>query len=215
VNEENPKQQKQTVAEPDKPGAVRPVSERKARTNRENAKKSTGPKTARGKRHSSFNAIKHGLLAKKVLFAPDGKLANEDLQRLTENLRDAYGCGDVASELLAELAAVDYWRLAKGLEYELKYLTKEGGEFHPQGGMPTLVRYMTANRHNFDKTLQLLMQRKAQPTPDSEATAGECSSPELTSAVATGEELSSPASKVKAPRPVKQALTKTIERKAA
>jgi hypothetical protein len=215
VNEENPKQQKQTVAEPDKPGAVRPVSERKARTNRENAKKSTGPKTARGKRHSSFNAIKHGLLAKKVLFAPDGKLANEDLQRLTENLRDAYGCGDVASELLAELAAVDYWRLAKGLEYELKYLTKEGGEFHPQGGMPTLVRYMTANRHNFDKTLQLLMQRKAQPTPDSEATAGEFSSPELTSAVATGEELSSPASKVEAPRPIKQALTKTKEGKAA
>lgn len=119
MNDENSKQQEQAAAEPGAPGALRPVSERKARANRENAKKSTGPKTARGKRNSSFNAIKHGLLAKKVLFTPDGKLANEDLQRLMEDLRDGYGCGDVASELFAELAAVDYWRLAKGLERDL------------------------------------------------------------------------------------------------
>jgi hypothetical protein len=201
VKEENPKQQEQGAAEPSQPGAMRPVSERKASANRENARKSTGPKTARGKRCSSFNAIKHGLLAKKVLFAPDGQLANEDLQRLMEDLRDGYGCGDVASELLAELAAVDYWRLAKGLEYELKYLTKQGGEFHPQGGMPTLVRYMTANRRNFDQGLQLLMQRQLQNKPDSEAVVGEFSSPDSTSTAATEEELSARRSKVEAAKP--------------
>lgn len=209
MNDENPEQQKEAAAEPGKAGAMRPVSERKARANRENAKKSTGPKTARGKRYSSFNAISHGLLAKKVLFAPDGKLVNEDLQRLMEDLRDGYGCGDVATELLAELAAVDYWRLAKGLEYELKYLTKQGGEFHPQGGMPTLVRYMTANRHNFDKSLQLLMQRQAQTKSDSEAAEGDFSSPESTSTATTGEELSAPSSKAEDPRPVKETLAKT------
>ena len=64
-------------------------------------------------------------------------------------------------ELLAELAAVDYWRLAKGLEYELKYLTKQGGEFHPPGGMPTLVRY--------DGALPQLRQEPA--TADAEAAA--------------------------------------------
>jgi hypothetical protein len=215
VNDENSKQKKQAAAEPGAPRALRPVSERKARANRENAKKSTGPKTARGKRYSSFNAIKHGLLAKKVLFAPDGKLANEDLQRLMEGLRDGYGCGDMASELLAELAAVDYWRLAKGLEYELKYLTKQGGEFHPQGGMPTLVRYMTANRRNFDKSLQLLMQRQAQNKPDVEAAEGDFSAPDSTSTAVTEEELSARRSKVEAPRPVKETLTKIKEGKAA
>ncbi len=215
MNDENPKQQKEAAAERGNPGAMRPVSERKARANRENAKKSTGPKTARGKRYSSFNAIRHGLLAKKVLFAPDGKLANEDLQRLMEDLRDGYGCGDVASELLAELAAVDYWRLAKGLEYELKYLTKQGGEFHPQGGMPTLVRYMTANRRNFDKSLQLLMQRQPQNKPDAEAVEGDFSVPESTSTAATEEELSARRSKVEAPTPVKETLTKIKEGKAA
>jgi hypothetical protein len=215
VNDENSKQQEEAAAEPGKPGAVRPVSERKVRANRENAKKSTGPKTVRGKRYSSFNAIKHGLLAQKLLFAPDGKLANEDLQRLMEDLRDGYGCGDVASELLAELAAVDYWRLAKGLEYELKYLTKQGGEFHPQGGMPTLVRYMTANRRNFDKSLQLLMQRQAQSKPDVEAAEGDFSSPESTSTAATEQELLAQDSKVEDPRAVKESLLKTNEGLAA
>lgn len=215
MNDENSKQQEEAAAEPGKPGAVRPVSERKVRANRENAKKSTGPKTVRGKRYSSFNAIKHGLLAQKLLFAPDGKLANEDLQRLMEDLRDGYGCGDVASELLAELAAVDYWRLAKGLEYELKYLTKQGGEFHPQGGMPTLVRYMTANRRNFDKSLQLLMQRQAQSKPDVEAAEGDFSSPESTSTAATEQELLAQDSKVEDPRAVKESLLKTNEGLAA
>ena len=84
---------------------------------------------------------------------------------------------------MAELAAVDYWRLAKGLEYELKYLSAQGGEFHPQGGLPTLVRYMTANRRNFDKSLQLLMQKQAQNQPDVEAAEGES-----TSTAATDEE---------------------------
>src|SRR5271157_5061075 len=48
-----------------------PVSEPRLRANRENAKKSTGPQTARGKAYSRRNALKHGLLAKSVLFRPD------------------------------------------------------------------------------------------------------------------------------------------------
>ena len=39
------------------------ISERKLKANRENAKKSTGPRTARGKAFSRRNAVKHGLCA--------------------------------------------------------------------------------------------------------------------------------------------------------
>jgi hypothetical protein len=216
VNDENPKQQKEAAAEPGKPGAVRPVSERKARANRENAKKSTGPKTARGKRNSSFNAIKHGLLTKKVLFAPDGKLANEDLRRLMEDLRDGYGCGDVASELFAELAAVDYWRLAKGLEYEQKYLSPQGGEFHPQGGMPTLVRYMTASRRNLESSLPKLIGMRVQKAPNGRMDEGESAAAEPIQSIPNGSEgvpgRSTPAG---AAKPAKNRLAKKKEDEAA
>ena len=43
------------------------VSEKQRRANRQNAKKSTGPKTADGKARASRNALKHGLLAKDVV----------------------------------------------------------------------------------------------------------------------------------------------------
>jgi hypothetical protein len=43
------------------------VSEAKQRANRENAKKSTGPRTADGKARSCRNALKHGLTATKVI----------------------------------------------------------------------------------------------------------------------------------------------------
>ncbi len=40
------------------------IPERKLKANRENAKKSTGPKTIRGKAFSRQNAFKHGLFAR-------------------------------------------------------------------------------------------------------------------------------------------------------
>lgn len=40
------------------------ISRARLRANRANAQKSTGPKTARGKRRSSQNAVQHGLRAK-------------------------------------------------------------------------------------------------------------------------------------------------------
>ncbi len=159
------------------PTAKKPMSERKLQANRKNAQKSTGPKTARGKRYSSFNAMTHGMLAKKVMYAADGKLIDEDLRRVHEQLREELSRGDVVSELLTELVAVDYWHLQKGLECERKYLSPKGGDFHPQGAMPTLTRYMTANRRALEKTLTTLMQLRAQSAAAGKATAKDDSNP--------------------------------------
>jgi len=46
------------------PKQVTKVSQRKLRANRQNALKSTGPKTRRGKAYGRRNALKHGLFAK-------------------------------------------------------------------------------------------------------------------------------------------------------
>jgi len=52
---------KKAAVEADQPHAL---SEKKLKANRENAKKSTGPRTARGKANSRRNALKHGLFAR-------------------------------------------------------------------------------------------------------------------------------------------------------
>ena len=66
----------------------RPVSERKIQANRQNALRSTGPTTARGKRNVSRNAIKHGILAREVVItAGDGE---ESLKAVSYTHLDVY-----------------------------------------------------------------------------------------------------------------------------
>jgi hypothetical protein len=55
------------------PKPKRPISEARIQANRENAKKSTGPRTPEGKQRSSLNATRHGILAQVIL------LPKEDL----------------------------------------------------------------------------------------------------------------------------------------
>ena len=140
------------------------VSPCKLQANRENAKKSTGPKTARGKRNSSFNALKHGVLARKVMFAPDGKLLDPGLQRLFESLHDRYSAGDPLAELQVELAVTDYWRLKKALECEVK----SANPFSP-----TLLRYVSTNRRALDRSLQLLRELPANEEASAETEDGD------------------------------------------
>jgi hypothetical protein len=53
------------------------ISEARLRANRENAKSSTGPKTHQGKKRSSLNAMRHGLLAQTI------HLPEEEMQAFT------------------------------------------------------------------------------------------------------------------------------------
>jgi hypothetical protein len=94
------------------------VSERKLKANRENAKKSTGPKTPRGKAFSCRNALKHGLFVRRV----------SDFEALFENpneyrdllfgLRDHYQPIGVAEEIEVERIAICYWRLQRAWRFE-------------------------------------------------------------------------------------------------
>jgi hypothetical protein len=71
----------------------------------------------------------------------------ERLSQLVTGLYEKYGNdGDVHTELLIELAAVDYWRHARSLDFETVSLAD------PR----TLVRYNTANRRALLKTLDML-----------------------------------------------------------
>ncbi|MHC4795738.1 MAG: hypothetical protein ACYTF1_03755, partial [Planctomycetota bacterium] len=65
------------------------ISEKQLQANRQNAKKSTGPKTPEGKARSSQNALKHGLLARQILINDDDpNEKTEDFDQLLSDLVD-------------------------------------------------------------------------------------------------------------------------------
>ena len=128
----------------------------KSESNRENAKKSTGPKTTRGKANSRFNALKHGLCAKRVMFSAQGKLVEEGLLKLLESLQEQYGGDDVRVQLLCDAIATEYWRQGQGLRVEMKFLNQTDMHFTNRGGMGVLQRYLTGSQRALLKNLQLL-----------------------------------------------------------
>ena len=59
------------------------TSRKQVEANRRNAKKSTGPNTADGKRRSAKNSIKHGLFANEiVLDGPEHGESRDEFQQL-------------------------------------------------------------------------------------------------------------------------------------
>lgn len=137
------------------------VSARKLKSNGENSKKSTGPRTARGKANSRFNALKHGLCAKRVMFSSQGQLLDENLLKLLESLQEQYGTDDVRVQLLCDAIATEYWRQGQGLRFERRFLVEsERGEsewhFTNKGCMGLLQRYLTGSQRALLKNLELL-----------------------------------------------------------
>ena len=61
------------------------TSDKQARANRQNALKSTGPKTPEGKDAVRLNALKHGLRSEEILLPGEDE---EALMELGERLRD-------------------------------------------------------------------------------------------------------------------------------
>src|SRR4051794_33531030 len=57
------------------------TSEKQVAANRENAKKSTGPKTEAGKAASRMNAVRHGLCSTVALLPGDDEKELDDLER--------------------------------------------------------------------------------------------------------------------------------------
>jgi hypothetical protein len=161
-----------TAAAADQPAAVSP---QKRNANRKNSRKSTGPRTARGKAHSRRNALTHGLTAKSILFGPDGTPVNEELHVLWDKLHDKFG-DDVVTILLLDTVVVECWRQGKALDSEIRCLPTLG-HFGPQGYLPNLQRYRTASQRALTKTLELLAK---QGPSTAAAEEGDCESNVIT-----------------------------------
>lgn len=95
------------------------VSERKRKANRENAQKSTGPRTASGKAHSRQNALKYGLFAKHWLeFLRFGEDEHE-FEQLAKDLREDFQPIGRAEELEVDTIISCWWKSKRAERFEV------------------------------------------------------------------------------------------------
>ncbi len=94
------------------------VSSRKIAANRQNALKSTGPKTPRGKVYSRRNALKHGLFARHWSDFVTLKEDPQEYEKLLNDFCDQYQPIGRAEELEVERITLCWWRLKRGSRYE-------------------------------------------------------------------------------------------------
>lgn len=94
------------------------VSARKVAANRQNALKSTGPKTPEGKAHSRTNALKYGLFAIDMPLCGVAKENSQEYTALLKSLRKDYEPVGIAEHLEVERIAACWWKLRRAWRYE-------------------------------------------------------------------------------------------------
>jgi hypothetical protein len=131
------------------------VSDRKLAANRENAKKSTGPRTERGKARSSQNAYKHGFFAK-PLYPTTAQVTQDrsDYDDMLDGLLEHYQPVGYIENVLVEKIAADYLRSARIVRHEQAIF----GLRHPfeARSASSLPRYQTAVEHQLEKDIERL-----------------------------------------------------------
>ncbi|HEV2546624.1 MAG TPA: hypothetical protein VGU20_04755 [Stellaceae bacterium] len=102
--------------------------------NRRNARRSTGPRTAQGKRSSRMNALRHGLTAQHVTVFDE---TEADFRRFHRQLMRVLRPEGAMEAQLAERAVICAWRLRRVYRIETGMFSKARKLWAPTG--PTLA----------------------------------------------------------------------------
>jgi hypothetical protein len=103
----------------------RKSSPAKIAANRQNSRKSTGPKTERGKRNSRFNATRHGILAKHVVLPRNEWIENpREFRQLLDALCDEFKPVGVAEMHKVEEYALCMLRAQRAARFESATIRK-------------------------------------------------------------------------------------------
>src|SRR6267378_5095398 len=86
--------------------------------NRENAQRSTGPRTPEGKSKSSKNALKHGLTAVELVLPTESQ---EEFDEHAAELRDEHDPSTPTEHLLVDQLITASWRLRRARIVETTY----------------------------------------------------------------------------------------------
>jgi len=99
-----------------------PLSERKLAANRANAQKSTGPRNFEGRRRSSQNALKHGVLANAILIEGE---CREGFLNLCRSYQREYNPQTPTEHALVNKAVTAQWRALRAAAIESAAITRE------------------------------------------------------------------------------------------
>lgn len=116
-------------------------SEKKARSNRTNALKSTGPKTPAGRAIVSKNAVKHGLCARYIVI--EGESATEFFD-FKDSIAGQFAPVGVLEALLTDRIVASFWRLRRlgRIEVELlDHLCRSDSDHDTQGTLPISLKF--------------------------------------------------------------------------
>jgi hypothetical protein len=140
-------------------------SERKIITNRENAKRSTGPKTEAGKAISSRNNTRHGLAGDRVVIETEDPAKYEALR---SDLMLAYKPANTSESILVEEIAQCFWRLQRARDIESETFNLSGGGSDPvlafgmaAEDLDRVRRYMTTIERAWHRAMQQLERMQA------------------------------------------------------
>jgi len=112
---------------------IQMATKRQILANRGNAKKSTGPRTGRGKALASMNALKHGLTAKKLLIPGESA---EEFEALLAELYQEHHPQTASERQLVDFIAALQWRLRRAASFERSLLYPDAPSV--RGGVITL-----------------------------------------------------------------------------
>ena len=142
---------------PDQP--PKPVSDAKLRANRENAKRSTGPKTEDGKKRSSLNSIRHGLTGQ-VHVTTDEEMAVY-LTFCNEYFDEWKPVGPTEKNMVQTLAD-DQWQIHRASTLMFNLQPNDDGDLAGDQSqkLDRYSRHASRFKRDFEKTLKLLEARQ-------------------------------------------------------
>jgi hypothetical protein len=158
------------------------ASEAQTTANRANAQRSTGPKTQKGKKKSSRNALKHGLSAASLVVL---KETVEDYEDFAAAMRQSLRPQGAVEEQLFERVVLCAWRLRRVSRVEAALIRKsadelrrenygsrlpldEGAAFHSTSGLGDLARLEAGLERSFERAFALLLDQQRSRQMDEE-----------------------------------------------
>ena len=153
--------------------------------NRENSKKSCGPKTAEGKAKSCLNHLSHGFTSNTTQLIPGEN--PDELKALLADLMDEYQPATPTEQILVEKMCQNQWLSGRAFRLQSDAFTRSGGYFPTTKltsakTLGVLIRYHTSAERAFHQAHKELVtaqkqREKSQIDFESQEAAGPAAQP--------------------------------------